>query len=157
MAIEAPATSPVLDNETLFRAVRDESIHFSCDAAGALRRLSHSVFNDPDMQPSVDRATLRLGVAAESRKSPSDGVVALIAVEVRSIKALVSRDSKGKPTLTHDVDVIHAPEADNYTHALVRTAPQVASSGTFKRLKEALCLIAEAKGWAFPPQSARRL
>ena len=156
MATEAPATSPVLDNEKLFRAVRDEPIHFSCDAAGALKRLSHSVFNDPDMQPSVDRATLRLGVAAESRKSPGDGVVELVAVEVRSIKALVSRDPKGKPTLAHDIDVIHAPEAENYSHALVRTAPQVASGGTFKRLKEALCLIAETNGWAFPPQSVRR-
>jgi hypothetical protein len=155
MATEAPAVSPVLDDETLFRVVRDEPMHFGCDGKGALTRLSHSAFNDPDMQPSVDRAVHRIGGAAESRKSASDGVVALVAVEVRSIKTLVSLDAKGRPAQSHWVDVVHAPEVENYSHALVRTAPQIASGGAFKRLKEALCFLAAAKGWAYPPESAR--
>lgn len=155
MATEVPATSPVLDDETLFRSVRDEPQHFGCDATGELKRLSHSAFNDRDMQPSVDRATLRAGGAGDSRKSDSDGVVALVAVEVRAIKGVATRDSKGRAKQPHQVDVVHAPEADNHSHSLVKTAPQVASDGAFKRLKEALCFIAATKGWAFPPRSVR--
>lgn len=147
----------MLNDETLFRSVRDEPHYFGCDGKGELKHLSHSAFNDPDMQPSVDRAVMRAGGAAESRKSSTDGVVALVAVRVRAINTAVTLDAKGRPTQTHQVDVVHAPEAENHSHSLVKSAPQIASGSAFKRLKEALCLIAAAKGWAFPPQSSRGL
>ena len=155
MATELPAISPVLDVEPLFRAVRDDVQYYSCDTNGVLRKLSASAFNDRDMEPSVDRASLRPGGPSDSRKSDTDGVISLVAREVRSIKAVVTLDKKAHPVNNHQVDVVHAPEIDNHSHALVKTAPTVANDSTFKRLKEALCRLAESKGWAFPPHSLR--
>lgn len=156
MAIDVPATSPVLNEEGLYRSIRDEVQHFGCDARGALTRLSHSAFNDRGKQPSVDRARMRPGGASESRKSPSDGVVTVAAAEVRAIRTVATLDRKGNVAQQHEVNVVHDPEPNNHSHALVVTAPHAASDGAFKRLKEALCRIAERKGWAFRPESMRR-
>jgi hypothetical protein len=155
MATEAPATTPVLDDETLYRSVRDDRLNFVCDGQGSLTRLSTTAFNDRGKEPSVDRATLRPSGPPSSRRSESDGVVSLVTLDVRAIRAVVTYDNKGKVVQSHDVDVHHAPEDDNYSHALVKTAPHAAADNTFKRLKEALCRLAEARGWAFPPSSWR--
>ena len=155
MDTEVPAVTPVLDLEKLFRAVRDSPQLFGCEVNGTLKRLSHSVFNDPGREPSVDRAGLRQGGPADSRKSDSDGVVPLVACDVRAIKSVVSYDEKKRPVSHHFVNVEHDPLPDNHSHALVKTAPQLAGDGAFKRLKEALCRIAEHHGWAFKPGSLR--
>ena len=156
MALEVPAKSLVLNEEDLFRSIRDEAQHFGCDSRGALTRLSVSAFNDREKRPSVDRACMRHGGASESRKSPTDGVVVVVAAEIRAIRGVTTLDRKGNVAQHHDVDVLHDPEPDNHSHALVLAAPHVASESAFKRLKEALCRIAERRGWAFRPESMRQ-
>lgn len=156
MGIEVPASTPVLNEEDLYRSIRDEPQLFGCDSRGALTRLSASAFNDRAKQPSVDRAAMRVGGASESRKAQSDGVVTVVAADVRAIRGVATMDAKGNVVQLHEVDLLHDPEPDNHSHALVITAPHVASDGAFKRLKEALCRIAERRGWAFRPHSMRR-
>ena len=155
MATETRPVTLVLDHELIYRAVRDTSDHHVCDAEGRLLRLGNSAFNDPERKPSVDRATLQQGGPVLSRRNPSDGVVTLCAVEVRSVSSVVTNNAKGEPLHTHAVDVKHIPELTNYSHAQIESAPAVASDGAWKKLKEALCRIAMTRGWSATPESGR--
>ena len=154
MPIEAPTTTLVLDEEAVFRAVADGPQLFAVDSSGSLR-LSGSAFNERRREPSVDRASMMQGGAGASRKSESDGVICLIAGEVRAVKTVVTLDQKQRPIHPHQVDVVHDPVDGNAAHAVVRTAPALASDSAFRRLKEALCLLANKRGWAYPPASRR--
>ena len=154
MPIEAPTTTFVLDEEAVFRAVADNPQLFAVDESGSLR-LSGSAFNDPRREPSVDRSSLKHGGAGASRRSESDGVICLVSGEVRAVKTVVTLDQKQRPLHAHQIDVVHDPVEGNAAHAVVRTAPTLASDGAFRRLKEALCLLANRRGWAFPPASRR--
>jgi hypothetical protein len=155
MGTDAQLTD-VLDDEVLFRSIPDEVALFGCDSTGQLSRLSSSAFNDRQREPSVDRAALQSEAPSQSRKQPACGVVSLGAREVRDIRSVLTFTEKGQIQTRHAVDVVHAPEPDNFAHALVVTAPTIASDGAFKRLKEALARIAQARGWAFLPQSHRK-
>lgn len=154
MPTEAPATTLVLDEETVFRAVLDQPQFFTVDASGNLR-LSGSAFNDRRKEPSVDRASMIHGGADTCRKSESDGVVGLVSFEVRAIKTVVTLDQKERPVHEHQVDVVHNPVCGNAAHAVVRTAPALVSDNAFRKLKEALCLLASRSGWAYQPASRR--
>ena len=147
--------TPVLEEELLYRSVGDTDQHHGCDPKGNLIRVGNSAFNDPDQKPSVDRVSLRDGGAQATRFSPEHGVVTLGVKEIRSISTVISSTPKGVPLPAHVVDVAHAPEPQNYSHALVETAPHAASKNTFKKLKEALSRLATTRGWAYPPASQR--
>jgi hypothetical protein len=139
MAIE-PEPEPldisrVEDHEVLRRAVKDDPTHFACDANGALVHLGQSAFNDPEKRPSVDRAALQPDGAHVARRADTDGVVSLVASDVRNIAGVSTFNDKGKIVQGHEVDVRHDPLNNNRAHALVVTAPQITSDGTFKRLK----------------------
>jgi mannose-1-phosphate guanylyltransferase len=158
MATEAPDSlqiTLVLDDEHLFRSVEDHVNLHACDTNGKLRQLSHSAFNDRYHRPSVDRALMRTGGAQASRLKEDDGVVTVCTRDVRSIRHVVTSDSKGKPIQGHQVDVVHEPLANNAAHSVVSTAPKVESKGAWMKLKEALCQLAKARGWSYPPASAR--
>ena len=156
MAIEQNLVTPVLNEELLYRSVRDSGDHHGCDPDGRLVRVGNSAFNDPERKPSVDRALLREGGPKDSRFSQQDGIVTMGAGEVRSISTVVTNNKKAEPLHGHGVDVLHAPVEYNYAHAQIETAPHVASDGAWKKLKEALCRIAVARGWTYPPASVRK-
>ena len=155
METEGKPITPVLGEELLYRCVGDTDLHHGCDAQGRLVRLGHSAFNDPDRTPSVDRATLRDDGPQATRFDEPAGVVTLSADEVRSISTVVTFTKQGQPLHRHTVDVRHVPELGNYAHALIETAPHAAGDGAWKKLKEALCVVATKRGWAFPPASVR--
>ncbi len=154
MVTDAPAITLVLKEELVFRAVADNPQLWGTDQAGGLR-LSGSAFNDRNKEPSVDRESLLALGAAQSRKSESDGVACLLTGEVRAIRTVVTLDAKQQPVREHIVDVVHVPVTDNAAHAVVRTDPLVSNDGAFRRLKEALCLLANTRGWAYLPASKR--
>lgn len=149
------AITPVLDEELLYRSVADTDDHHVCDPKGNLLRVGNSAFNDPDQKPSVDRALLREGGPQATRFAPEHGVVIIGTGEVRAISTVIPYTAKGEPLPAHVVDVVHVPEDQNYSHALVETAPHAASRGAFKKLKEALSRLATTRGWAYPPASRR--
>ena len=155
MATEAKSATPVLNEELLYRSVRDSGDHHGCDPKGKLVRVGNSAFNDPERKPSVDRAVLRREGPQASRFGPDDGVVTLGAGEVRSISGVVTNNKKAEPLHQHIVDVLHVPIENNYAHAQIETAPHASSDGAWKKLKEALCRIAIARGWTYPPASIR--
>ena len=117
--------------------------------------VGNSAFSDSDQKPSVDWASLRDGGPQSTRFAPEPGVVIIGTGEIRGISTVIPYTTKGDPLPPHVVDIVHTPEDQNYSHALIETAPHVASRGTFKRLKEALSRRATARGWAYPPASRR--
>ena len=149
---EVSGMTVVLDDEHVLRSIPDDPQLFDCDGAGSLVRLSNSAFNDRNMRPSVDRACMHCK-AGDARRLPAAGVVSLHVARVRTVRGIVTNDSKGMQKHTHDVDVLHDPIEGNAAHALVVTAPGICSTNTFRRLKEALCLLAQAGGWVVRPGS----
>jgi hypothetical protein len=146
--------SVVEDDEFLYRSVRDDPNCFAI--IGGLCRLSSSAFNDAGCKPSVDRAVLVQNNPAISQKGPEQGVVTLLASEVRAIAPLVQYDASGKNKKSvHLVDVLHAPILVNLAHAQVEASPAITGSGVMKRLKESLCRLADTRGWTIPPESQR--
>lgn len=127
----------------------DELVHRSVFPSDVVLRegkrfLSSTAFNDSAMRPSVDRASLRS--AEESKRSLNDGVCGLVANEVRSITSVVNQKTN-KP---YGVDVVERPLEDNSAHAQIEVDPEFENPSRFKKLKEALCRIAEQR-WLIEP------
>lgn len=146
-----PVTEVAAD-ELLLRSVRDSEDCFMCDGSGELLQVRTSAFNDRERKPSVDRQGLRQGAPQASKKSPSDGVIALGASEVRGI-SVATMNKNDEVEVKHAVDVLHRPLDENYAHAQIECAPHVVGDGAWKRLKESLCRIAKQRGWACRPAS----
>jgi SepF-like predicted cell division protein (DUF552 family) len=116
-------------------------------------RLSSQAFSDRRLQPSVDRAHLCNSDPYFTQKAPNDGVVSVVAAEVREIKDIIQNDASGKPILTHVIDVI--PQAiipDNPSHAIIDASPAYSNQRVFRRLLERLREIAERRGWMIEPK-----
>lgn len=148
--VEALVT-PIAGAELLNRAVKDDiRLHSWVDGRFVL---SVNAFNDRYRKPSVDRDQLR-DRPESSRKNDTDGVVQLTADEVRACQ-VVTNDAKGKPQHSHGVDAVHAPLAENYSHAEIRASPDITSGTAYDRLKEQLQRAAHARGWVVRPASLR--
>jgi hypothetical protein len=146
------------DSEDLIRRIPADSNCY--DSSDGTLRFSSTAFNDRDHMPSVDRRKLKASLN-DCKNHPTDGLLLLIANEVRAIK-LPQTDQKGKPTSdTHKIDVMHRPiDADNAwglpaneAHSQVESTP-ILSESRFKKLKEALARIAEKRGWLASPVSS---
>lgn len=155
MATDAKPVTLVLDEELLYRAVRDLKDHYGCDPKGKLIHVGNSAFNDRERKPSVDRSVLCLEGPEASRFAPEDGIVTLGAGDVRGISGVITNSKTGCLLYAHNVDVRHVPVDENYAHAQIEAAPHASSDGAWKKLKEALCRIAAVRGWTCPPASAR--
>lgn len=152
--------SIVEDDEILYRSVslkRDQCVH---DGNGNWR-LSSQAFTDSSLKPSVDRACLCKHDPRHAQKSPEDGIVSLLTLDVRNIKDF-KQTVNGKPKidenrqeLMHAFDVIHDPKTthpENPAHALITASPGYASKSAFKRLIERLARMAGGRGWEIIPQ-----
>ena len=150
-----PEEIPVDNDEDLFRQVPNVGSHFA-HVEGRLR-LSTSAFNDSAFKPSVDRARLNGNDPKRTQKKPSDGVVKLIAQEVRSIAGVVKYEVDGREQTKFKIDVIPDPiepqdgGCGNPAHALIVADPSIGTQGMFKKLKESLARLAEAHGWIIEP------
>ena len=152
----------VANDEILFRSVSLERKQCVLDENGSWR-LSSQAFSDRTMKPSVDRSLLCNADPSYAQKSPKDGVVSVIAIEVREIKNFPRKDEKGKDlinevgvVLNHAFDVVPDPittPPENLAHALIITSPDYSSPNAFKRLLERLTRIAEKRDWLIKPQA----
>lgn len=150
----------VEDDEILYRSISIKRSQCVPNGVGGYR-LSSQAFTDSSQKPSVDRACLCDNDPTRAQKSPTDGIVSLIAREVRSIKNF-NQTKDGKPLqdesgqeLMHVFDVIPDPittPPENPAHALIVTSPSYASRSAFNRLIERLARIAETRGWIITPQ-----
>lgn len=130
--------NPILDTETLYRAVRNDSRFLTADAAGR-PRISSMAFNDAGRRPSVDRAVLCPGGLEETRYrfSTGSGVLALMAGEVRTLTT-----THGGTGALYGVDVEPVPLLENPAHAEIFGRPPFDNDKVFERIKQALARIA---------------
>lgn len=127
-------------------SVVDGKLHFSSTA-----------FNDRGHKPSVDRAKLRSS-PCETKLAVTDGVISLFAVEIRDISIENVGAAVDEPP-NYSVDVIPRPVLfdnpeglpENKAHAQVETNPILASPSRFKKLKEALAILASNRDWIVKP------
>jgi hypothetical protein len=140
------------DAELLYRAIRANADEYRLE--GEAVRFSINAFNDPENKPSVDRSSIRT-TPADARFSATDGVAAVQAEEVRAIASVRVQHPDG--AIQYRVDVRHCPvykcesePRDNPAHCKVECAPEITRSH-YRKLKEALALLASRRGWIVPP------
>jgi hypothetical protein len=125
---------------------------------GDVERISSTAFNDRGFQPSVDLARLR-NSPEETKEEPTDGVLEFHAFEIRAIRD-IKVDAAAKPPTFYVVDVQHRPVAANEAmgivanpaHSQIEAAPHPNADTRFKKVKEALALIANRRGWLIAPR-----
>lgn len=106
----------VEDGEILYRRIQAGKKYKVPQPDGTFR-LSSMAFGDPAYRPSVNRAELCGNDPSKTQINPTDGVVSLIACDVRAIDRVVQHDRNGEPIFTHNIDVEHMPEPQNFAHA----------------------------------------
>lgn len=149
-----PLAGQVANDESLYRSARKDDIV----SADGKERISSSAFKDKGRKPSVDRACLRAS-PEETKLSPTDGIIELIASEVRGITDIQINPQVDPPGF-YDIDVVHRPiEADettgrpaNHAHAQIEAAPHPDTDSRFKKVKEKLAFLANRRGWLIRPQ-----
>ena len=143
------------NGESLYRRIKSDPSMFPI--IDGKQRFSSTVFNSPDHKPSVDRAKLRSS-PSETKVAITDGVITLLTADVRAI-SIENTSADPGASKTYSVDVIPRPVpvdnpdglAENKAHAQIEADPILASPSRFKKLKEALALLASQNGWSIKP------
>lgn len=117
--------------------------------------LSSQAFADRELEPSVDRACLYDHDPCRTQKNNNDGVVMLIALEVRQI-SVSGRSSDNHITVQYKIDVIPKPTKDNVAHSVISPRPEYQTKSVFRRVRESLSLLASNRGWVLPPADCRK-
>jgi hypothetical protein len=144
----------ILDEETLYRSVRKQESYgeYYFDDNNKLI-ITHDAFRDRNKEPSVDRAKLHNFNPALSKLNDTDGIVSLIAVDIRAIGDVKTED------VCHAVDVVYDPIHNvpiNLAHSQITVEPKFFGSNSkqnkvFKLLRIALARLATQGGWTLPP------
>jgi hypothetical protein len=140
----------VADEEVLYRRVLVGQNHYKL-VDGSLR-VSAQAFSDRKGAPSVDRAVLLGHDPRRARRSETDGVVGVVARDVRGLDV----SKQGNPVIRYRIDVHPDPipeSADqpaNPAHAEIRPAPPIESDNVFRRLRQALAELASRR-WEIRP------
>lgn len=110
---------------------------------------SSQAFNDRNMQPSVDRASLHNNNPELTKFGNSDGVVALLTGDIRQEKV----SSGQHPNIQeYMVDVIADPLPNNKAHALIVPSPEYKNKKAFDKVKIRLAYLATQRGWIAEPE-----
>lgn len=143
---------PVDDVETLYRRIRHvEGLYVVLTDETV--RVSSAAFSDPLFRPSVDRAELLHNDPKKAQRDPSDGVVSIVARDVRSIDTVVHNDKARKIIQTFDVDIEHVPVLnhptlpENPAHAEIYMIPSCPNKSVFRKLAERLAQLANERPW----------
>ena len=141
----------------LYRRIpaRSSGSEFYTKSSEGKINFSKSAFADRGLKPSVDRACLHGNDPTKTQLSNTDGVIGLIACNVRAIDDLSGCDHKGNITTLYKIDVIHRPTPENKAHACIEPSPEYASDKVFKRLQQRLARLADQHfvdhGWEIKP------
>lgn len=149
--------TPVGDTEDLYRAIRADSGEYALSKEGQIK-FSASAFNDRYRKPSVDRSSMRTE-PRDTRIAATDGVAVVKTAEVRSIRTIRVDPTKKTDERTYQVDAVHRPlpngndPTQNPAHCQIECCPSIASDNHFRKLKEALALLASTRGFAVVPRN----
>ena len=153
----------VEDDEQLYRSVRSVAGGQQCYRIENGRTVfTVAAFLDREKKPSVDRAKLQDFNPSRSRFDRNDGIVELVAANIRAIGLITQ--TKDKTRSQHAVDIVPDPIkgepakkiAENPAHAVITTQPPLTSGKAFERLKEALARVATDAGWCIEPETPLR-
>lgn len=149
------AVDCVGDEEILFRNI--SIAHHQCKRnADGTWHLSSQAFSDRSSKPSVDRALLCDANPLHTQKSENDGVVSVVAYDVRATASVIQNDAKGNLVQSHAIDVTPDPlHPHNPAHALITSAPEYANKSVFRKLLERLQFLAELRGWLIEPTDGK--
>ncbi|WP_052017618.1 hypothetical protein [Pseudanabaena biceps] len=150
--------SLVGDEELLYRRIlacsSGTNEYYTKSSEGKVN-FSRLAFADRGLKPSVDRACLHENDPTKTQLFDTDGVIGLIAGNVRAIDDLSSGDAKGNVTALYKIDVIHRPKLENKAHARIEPSPEYSNDKVFKRLQQRLARLADeyllAHGWEIKP------
>jgi hypothetical protein len=152
----------VNDEELLYRRVpQGRGLYTQTPDGGVV--FSSQLFSDREKRASVDRAKLCNADPAYTQHDPSDGVVGVVARDVRGITGFIQYDANQRPVQTSRADVLPDPITldnleglpPNPAHALIVTDPFPPSKGVYRRLLESLAILAATRGWEIRPQELR--
>ncbi len=144
----------ITDDESLYRRVLDGFYEVQDD--GTVKFKSQA-FTDVEFKTSVDQAKLCDNDPKRTLGNFSGGVVSLVAYDVRAIDDVKQYDRHQTLLQQFHVDVEHVPiindpiEPDNLAHAEIHTIPECPNSRVFKRLRDRLALLANARQWELKP------
>ena len=103
----------VWDNEEVYRSIRSELNAEEYIFYKGKLQIRSNAFRDINKKPSVDRAKLKEFNPFCSKLSETDGIVSLIASDVRAIKEVETKTEDRDAS--HVVDVIYDPRPDPKT------------------------------------------
>lgn len=150
----SPTITEVVDDEILYRRVRDGQFALKPDGTPAL---SARIFQDRMCRPSVYRERL-VGSAAQVQCQSSDGVLFLVAEKLRSHSPVPRLGAKNVVTGEHVINVEHVPNGlqgtFEYAHAEIFLTPNTDHRATCRRMYEALAKMADG-AWIIKPESQR--
>lgn len=148
------------DDELLYRRILDGRDLYTTNDDGIVEFYAQAFGDTEGYRTSVDRANLCHNDPRYTLSIYSGGVVSLVALEIRSLEPLPQYGKNGinqPPIRTFDVDVEPVPivddpnDPDNPAHAEIYTIPECPNSKVFKRLREKLALLANARQWELRP------
>jgi hypothetical protein len=107
-------------------------------------KISSMAFLSRDFRISVDRAKLHDNNPRETQENDDDGVVSLLAKDVRNIAGLIRKSDEGN-NVQFKVEVEPVPLSDNKAHAEIYAIPafEYDSRKIFRKLCERLAQLAE--------------
>ena len=145
----------VQNNEELYRSVRGklEAKEYSFDRERLI--ILPAAFRDRYKKPSVDRAKLRKFTPSLSKLNETDGIVSIMASDVRSI-GKVKTKVQNDDIIAHAVDIIPDPTPENPAHSQIVVNPEFFGSknkqrNAFKLLQIALATLTTKNGWTLEP------
>ena len=149
----------VEDHEELFRRVEFSSLCYQYNPETGELEVTQTAFNDRNFCPSVDRAKLCNNDPWHTiGRDDRNGVVLLVAFEVRQIDSVVAQDAHGNPLPPiYRIDVHADPKDDNEAHAEIRADPSIQKKSVFKKLRMALAHLARKRKWLILPGDYRHL
>ena len=144
----------VRDNEELYRCVRGKLEDKEYILNKGKLRILPKAFSDKQRKPSVDREKFRDSPSL-SRLNETDGIVSLIAGDVRALTALETKTEDKE--VVHAVDVIYDPTPGNPAHSQITVTPEFFGSTSkqkyaFRLLRIALAELATKSGWTLQPE-----
>lgn len=149
------ATSDIVGNdEIMFRRVDADG--WKRNSLTGEAEVHSSAFMDRKLHPSVDRARLCNDDPTWTQAGNDDfGVAELLTADIRTIDSVRELDAKQRPIQGYRIDVVADPLPDNIAHAEIRADPEITKRKPFDRLRAALAVLANRRGWRIKPKGCR--